>query len=522
MFPSFRVVAAATNGGTNTHSQHYRIGMTEAREPLATVQEAVEPATAASPAAKPAAPVTGAPAQNENAYSEIQRRAKAGSFCFGTDDDVKPAALPVPKSPVEPVDDSIARVDPRTLDLKDLRTACRERGLLVGGGKDALVERLVAAIAAGTCAPMPPLGDAFGHVAGVESRPGSKRSSPCAAAAAADVDDDAPVARKIARTQHAGNAIFADGDKQTRDPSWAPKADAFLGEMLSSPAKKVTVSEAKLRDLGVGRDVFSDVASPSVASRRCTGKGAREESVSGLRGCDIFADVETAKETFKETEATRAKAKEAKGSDIFADSTPEAAKDETKKKATGLGKVFAGGVAREFISSVAFGDEDAAMNNLETSRNVNFGHKAVSDAMRASMIGNRLFGEGSDEAERDAAAARAAAARRKDGVEARVIGGAHHDGHGIFSAEWTTARTDEEEAEAALVGALEEAPKIRMDTPESVRRFKPIGASTPEVDFRWKTEEEEAREEAVAEFVAGCIQRVIERATVDEEEDEEA
>ena len=140
--------------------------MTEAREPLATVQEAVEPAQAASPAAKPAAPVTGAPAQNENAYSEIQRRAKAGSFCFGTDDDVKPAALPVPKAPVEPVDDSIARVDPRTLDLKDLRTACRERGLLVGGGKDALVERLVAATAAGTCAPMPPLGDAFGHVAG--------------------------------------------------------------------------------------------------------------------------------------------------------------------------------------------------------------------------------------------------------------------------------------------------------------------------------------------------------------------
>ena len=89
----------------------------------------------------------------------------------------------------------------------------------------------------------------------------------------------------------------------------------------------------------------------------------------------------------------------------------------------------------------------------------------------------------------------------KDGVEARVIGGAHHDGHGIFSAEWTTARTDEEEAEAALVGALEEAPKIRMDTPESVRRFKPIGASTPEVDFRWKTEEEEAREEEVAEFL---------------------
>lgn len=481
--------------------------MTDAREPLATVQEAVEPATAASPAAKPAAPFTGAPTRNENAYSEIQRRAKAGSLRFGADEDVVPAALPVPKPPVEPVDDSIARVDPRTMDLKDLRTACRERGLLVGGGKDALVERLVAAIAAGTCAPMPPLGAASGHIAGVESRPGSKRSSPCAD----------PVARKIARTQHAGNAIFAEGEKQTRDPSWAPKADAFLGEMLSSPAKRVTVSEAKLRDLGVGRDVFSDVASPSAASHP-TGKGARERTVSGLRGCDIFADsepTETANETAKETattEATRAKAKEAKGSDIFADSTPEAAKDETRRRATGLGKVFA---AKEFVSSVTFGDDPETAK--ETATLANFGHKAVSDAMKASMIGNRLFGEGSDEAERDAVLAQLAAARRKDAVEARVIGGAHHDGHGIFSAEWTTARTDEEEAEAALVGALEEAPKIRMDTPESVRRFKPIGASTPEVDFRWKTEEEEAREEEVAEFVAGCIQRVIERAGVDDE-----
>ena len=79
---------------------------------------------------------------------------------------------------------------------------------------------------------MPPL-----NVESSGAAAGSKRSSPCA-----DVTDDgAPVARKIARTQHAGNAIFKDGEKQTLDPAWAPKADAFLGEMLSSPAKKVTV-----------------------------------------------------------------------------------------------------------------------------------------------------------------------------------------------------------------------------------------------------------------------------------------
>ena len=251
--------------------------MTDTREPLATVQEAVAPTTAASPKASAKAKET----PKENAYAEIRQRAKS-SFCFGTDDDVAApvAAKPAPVMDAEPVDDSIARVDPKTLDMKDLRTACRERGLLVGGGKDALVERISLAIAAGTCAPMPPL-----NVESSGAAAGSKRSSPCA-----DVTDDgAAVARKIARTQHAGNAIFEDGEKQTLDPAWAPKADAFLGEMLSSPAKKVTVSDAKLRDLGVGRDIFSDAPSPSTAKPTAKGQIC-ERSRLGLQGNDIFAD----------------------------------------------------------------------------------------------------------------------------------------------------------------------------------------------------------------------------------------
>ena len=374
--PRFAWSPPRRNGGTSTHSKRHRIGHDRSARTTRDGPEAVEPAQAASPAAKPAAPVTGAPAQNENAYSEIQRRAKAGSFCFGTDDDVKPTALPVPKPPVEPVDDSIARVDPGTLDLKDLRTACASAASSSGAAKmrwSSDSSQPSPRVRARRCRR-----SATRSATSRASNPdrGSKRSSPCAAAAAADDDDDdgAPVARKIARTQHAGNAIFADGDKQTRDPSWAPKADAFLGEMLSSPAKTVTVSEAKLRDLGVGRDVFSDVASPSAASR----KGARERSVSGLRGCDIFADdVETAKERGQRRNRKRRGPRRRRPRAATSSRTrpPEAAKDETKKKATGLGKVFTGGVAREFVSSVTFGDEDAAMNTRNFSRNANFGHK---------------------------------------------------------------------------------------------------------------------------------------------------
>ena len=55
--------------------------MTDTREPLATVQEAVAPTTAASPVAK------AKETPKENAYAEIRQRAKS-SFCFGTDDDV--------------------------------------------------------------------------------------------------------------------------------------------------------------------------------------------------------------------------------------------------------------------------------------------------------------------------------------------------------------------------------------------------------------------------------------------------
>ena len=481
--------------------------MTDTREPLATVQEAVAPTTAASPKA------SAAEAPKENAYAEIRQRAKS-SFCFGTDDDVAAPVAAKPSPVMDAVDDSIARVEPKTLDMKDLRTACRERGLLVGGGKDALVERISLAIAAGTCAPMPPL-----NVESSGAAAGSKRSSPCANI----TDDCVAVARKIARTQHAGNAIFKDGEKQTLDPAWAPKADAFLGEMLSSPAKKVTVSDAKLRDLGVGRDIFSDAPSPSTA--RPTAKGQIcERSRLGLQGNDIFADgpaMDTGGDNAVEAtcEATKAKAKEAKGSDIFADASPESDSENVAKK-IGLGKVAG---AKEFVSSVTFGDECDAVDPGETDDIVNFGHKAVSDAMKASMVGNRLFGDGAEEEEAKAIEARLNQARRKDAIEARVIGGAHHDGHGIFSAQWTTARSEEEEAAAELMASVEEPVVIAMETPESVRGFKPIGQSTPVLDFRWKTEEEERDEEEVAEFVAGCIARVVEmNAMSTETEGEEA
>ena len=484
--------------------------MTDTREPLATVQEAVAPTTAASPKA------SAAEAPKENAYAEIRQRAKS-SFCFGTDDDVAApvAAKPAPVMDAEPVDDSIARVDPKTLDMKDLRTACRERGLLVGGGKDALVERISLAIAAGTCAPMPPL-----NVESSGAAAGSKRSSPCA-----DITDDSvAVARKIARTQHAGNAIFEYGEKQTLDPAWAPKADAFLGEMLSSPAKKVTVSDAKLRDLGVGRDIFSDAPSPSTAKPTAKGQIC-ERSRLGLQGNDIFADgpaMDTQQDTAVDEhscEATKAKAKEAKGSDLFADASPGGDSEKIGKK-IGLGKVAG---AKEFVSSVTFGDECDAVDPGEADTIVNFGHKAVSDAMKASMVGNRLFGDGAEEEEAKAIEARLNQARRKDATEARVIGGAHHDGHGIFSAQWTTARSEEEEAAAELMASVEEPVVIAMETPESVRGFKPIGQSTPVLDFRWKTEEEERDEEEVAEFVAGCIARVVEmNAMSTETEGEEA
>ena len=48
-----------------------------------------------------------------------------------------------------------------------------------------------------------------------------------------------------------------------------------------------------------------------------------------------------------------------------------------------------------------------------------------------------------------------------------------------------------------------------MRTPEVDKNFKPFGAQTPAVDLRWKTEEEDERETAVATLVAEAIARVV-------------
>ena len=47
--------------------------------------------------------------------------------------------------------------------------------------------------------------------------------------------------------------------------------------------------------------------------------------------------------------------------------------------------------------------------------------------------------------------------------------------------------------------------------------FVPIGQGTPVVDLRWKTEEEEEAEEAVAAMVAEAVAKVIDRHRRDDE-----
>ena len=132
-------------------------------------------------------------------------------------------------------------------------------------------------------------------------RPGSARRVEARARPVAARHADA--SRKAARLANERSVVFAA-------PSPAPegtlaeaykthKADTFLADFLNSPrkdagdgkgcfSKRVTVSDAKLRDLGVGRDVFA-LGAESTDARR------------------------------PDTEAAKAKAREAAGSNIFAE-----------------------------------------------------------------------------------------------------------------------------------------------------------------------------------------------------------
>lgn len=97
--------------------------------------------------------------------------------------------------------------------------------------------------------------------------------------------------------------------------------------------------------------------------------------------------------------------------------------------------------------------------------------------------------------------------------ESRSTARAQHNGHGIFSETWVNGDGDDDEAmegeeaekEVAVAGATVAATR----TPKPVKRFKPIGAATPVVEFRWKTAEEEEAEELVADLVANAIANVV-------------
>ena len=143
----------------------------------------VKPALDAPPAPASATGAENAAVPRHERWTDIQRRAHHGSNIFATDASPAKNSLPrvAPATVDAPVQDApssppsaapVVVSDPKDLSLRDLRAACRERGLNPGGGKPALEERLAVAIAAGACAPL----TAPAPLAG------SKRASPVAAA----------------------------------------------------------------------------------------------------------------------------------------------------------------------------------------------------------------------------------------------------------------------------------------------------------------------------------------------------
>ena len=141
----------------------------------------VKPALDAPPAPASATGAENAAVPRHERWTDIQRRAHHGSNIFATDASPAKNSLPrvAPATVDAPVQDApssppsaapVVVSDPKDLSLRDLRAACRERGLNPGGGKPALEERLAVAIAAGACAPL----TAPAPLAG------SKRASPVA------------------------------------------------------------------------------------------------------------------------------------------------------------------------------------------------------------------------------------------------------------------------------------------------------------------------------------------------------
>jgi hypothetical protein len=444
-------------------------------------------------------------------WTDIQRRAHHGSNIFAADPSPAknqplravpaPVDAPVPVVPASPSSTApVVALDPKDLSLRDLRAACRERGLNPGGGKPALEERLVIAIAAGACAPL----SAPAPLAG------SKRASPGAAS-------DADAGRKAARLANERSVVFAAPSPVPKAPLAEAykthKADVFLADFMNSPRKdaggvsskrRATVSDAKLRDLGVGRDVFA-VGAESVDARRPDTEAAAAKAREAA-GSNIFehGEAPVPVRVAADTGAAAAKAREAAGSNIFADDA-----DPVPARVPALGAAHA---ATHSIFAEETAEEAAAATRA------NLGGKTVSETMKRSLFeGNRLF---DDDAEAAAAeAARAKATARDDA--SRTTSRAHHVGHGVLGMDWVTPREEGEEGDDELMASTEAPPAMR--TPEVDKNFKPFGAQTPAVDLRWKTEEEDEREMAVGMLVAEAIARVIgkhgsEETEMDEED----
>lgn len=472
--------------------------------PLKDTQPAAD-STAVEARAVKAAPAAenGATADLENvptapcgakSWTEIQKRAYHGSGIF--DAAPAPAAAPRPgaDAPTASQPPSVEAVaaeaaapspiaDPSKMSLQDLRAACRARGLNPGGGKNQLCERLLEANL--------PAGDSkrLGATLRLEQPPDAGVP---AAGVKRDADSEspsAPVAKAAKIDADAANVTFA---------ARVRSADAFLADVMNSPkpSRLVTVSDAKLRDLGVGADVFFHSSE------------------------NQMSDSDKLRKPFEAAyanDAAKAKAKEAAGAgDPFAAFETDA----NAKPSLSLSRPAGATDMHAPTHSVfATADADARADPHEATKKL-VGGKHVSETLTRSLFeGSRLF---DDDAERAAVAANETKARAKDDGESRVTASKHHEGHGIFSEAWVVPREVEEgEAidgdvpiEPATAEEKKDAPLSDAEEDGFVEDgFKPIGACSPCVDLRWKTEEEEEAEEAVAILVYEAIRRVLDRAS---------
>jgi hypothetical protein len=346
-------------------------------------------------------------------------------------------------------------IDPSHLAVPELRVACRLRGLNPGGGKDQLVERLEEAIRTDACAPLR----------------GAR---------------DARVAAGVKR-----NAPEATTDGEATPPEERSLADPPHKNARTDTEKRRTVSAAKLRDLGVGTDVFA----------------AKSEDVS-----------------IRRHRVSLAKAKEAAGHGAFLSANEPGDGNREVASSTRVVKLASRPTDVPDLHEQTHSVFAVSADPNQDARDPTRGGRLVSETLKRSLFeGSKIFD--ADE-ERRAGEAVAARLRSKDAEESRVIAHRHHEGHGIFSESWVVPRDiDDDEAidgdvpiEATVVRANRSTepgpePGEGFDAEDG---FKPIGQTSPmHIDLRWKTEAEEEAEERVAVLVYEAIRRVLDRASAE-------